>query len=36
MEWFGQKTSIASIQFPNWGFVLGATVVILLIYTFGY
>ena len=36
MDWFGQKTSIAGIQIPNWGFVLGAIIVILLIYTFSY
>jgi hypothetical protein len=24
MEWFSQKTSIAGIQMPNWGIVLGA------------
>ena len=22
MEWFSQKTSIAAIQIPNWGFIL--------------
>jgi hypothetical protein len=33
MEWFSQKTSIAGIQMPNWGIVLGAAIVILLIYT---
>ena len=33
MEWFSQKTSIAGIQIPNWGIVLGAIIVILLIYT---
>jgi hypothetical protein len=33
MEWFSQKTSIAGIQMPNWGIVLGAAIVILFIYT---
>jgi hypothetical protein len=33
MEWFNQKTSIAGLQIPNWGIVLGAIIVILLIYT---
>jgi hypothetical protein len=36
MEWFSQKTSIAGIQIPHWGFVLVAIIVILLIYTYGY
>ena len=26
MEWFSQKTSIAGVQIPNWGIVLGAVV----------
>jgi hypothetical protein len=34
MEWFSRKTSIAGIQIPNWVIVLGAIIVILLIYTF--
>jgi hypothetical protein len=34
MEWFSRKTSIAGIQIPNWMVVLGAVIVILLIYTF--
>ena len=34
MEWFSQKTSIAGLQIPNWEIVLGAIIVILLIYTF--
>jgi hypothetical protein len=34
MEWFSQKTSIAGIEIPNWVFVLGAIIVILLIYRF--
>jgi hypothetical protein len=33
MEWFSRKTSIAGVQIPNWGIVLGAVLVILLIYT---
>ena len=32
MEWFSQKTSIVGVQIPNWAIVLGAVVVILLIY----
>ena len=34
MEWFSQKTSMAGIQIPNWGIVLGAVIVMLLVYTF--
>jgi hypothetical protein len=34
MEWFTRKTSIAGIQIPNWMVVLGAVIVICLIYTF--
>jgi hypothetical protein len=33
MEWFSKKTSIAGIQLPNWIVVLGAIIVILIIYT---
>ena len=33
MEWFRRKTSIAGIQLPNWIVVLGAIIVILIIYT---
>jgi len=33
MEWFSQNTTIAGIQIPNWGIVLGAAIVILVIYT---
>jgi hypothetical protein len=33
MEWFGKRTSIAGIQLPNWMVVLGAIIVILIIYT---
>ena len=32
MEWVNRKTSIAGIQFPNWGIVLGALFVILVVY----
>jgi hypothetical protein len=32
MEWFSRKTSIAGVQISNWMIVLGAVVVILLIY----
>ena len=33
MEWFSKRTSIAGIQLPNWMVVLGAIIVILIIYT---
>jgi hypothetical protein len=34
MDWFSQTTSIAGVQIPNWAFVLGAAVIlILLIYS---
>jgi hypothetical protein len=33
MEWFSKRTSIAGIQLPNWIVVLGAIIVILIIYT---
>lgn len=33
MEWFSQKTSVAGIQIPNWGLVLGIVIVILLVYS---
>ena len=33
MEWLSKKTSIAGIQLPNWIVVLGAIIVILIIYT---
>ena len=32
MEWFSQKTSIAGTQVPNWALVLGAVVIIWIIY----
>ena len=34
MKWFSQRTSIAGFQIPNWGFVLGAVIVIFIIYSF--
>jgi hypothetical protein len=34
MEWFNRKTSIAGAQISNWMLVLGAVVVIWLIYTY--
>jgi hypothetical protein len=33
MEWFSQKTSIAGIQISNWAIVLGAIIVILILYS---
>jgi hypothetical protein len=33
MEWFTGKTSIAGTQVSNWMVVLGAVIVILIIYT---
>jgi hypothetical protein len=33
MEWFSRKTSIAGVQIPNWMVVLGAVIVILIIYS---
>ena len=32
MVWFTKKTSIAGVQLPNWIVVLGAIIVILIIY----
>ena len=32
MEWFSQRTSIAGVQIPNWMIILGAVVVVLIIY----
>jgi hypothetical protein len=34
MEWFRQTTSIAGTQIPNWVLVLGAIIVIWIIYRF--
>jgi hypothetical protein len=33
MEWFSRKTSIASAEVPNWMIILGAIIVILIIYS---
>jgi hypothetical protein len=33
MEWFSRKTSITGIQISNWMIVLGAVIIMLLIYT---
>jgi hypothetical protein len=33
MEWFSQKTSIAGVQVSNWMIVLGAIIIVLLIYS---
>jgi hypothetical protein len=32
MEWFSRETSIAGIQIPNWVIVLGAIIVIFVLY----
>ena len=32
MEWFSKKTSIAGTELPNWMVVLGAVIVVLVIY----
>jgi hypothetical protein len=32
MEWFKQKTSIAGYQISNWTIVLGAIIIVLLIF----
>jgi hypothetical protein len=32
MEWFSQRTSIAGVQIPNWMIILGAVVIVLIIY----
>ena len=34
MEWFSRKTSIAGIRISNWVVVLGAIIIMLIIYTF--
>jgi hypothetical protein len=34
MEWFSQKTSIAGYQIHNWALVLGAIIVLFIIYKF--
>jgi hypothetical protein len=33
MEWFSRKTSIAGVQISNWMIILGAVIIMLLIYT---
>jgi hypothetical protein len=33
MEWFSRETSIAGVQISNWMIVLGAVIIMLLIYT---
>lgn len=33
MEWFTQRTSIGGVQVSNWMIVLGAIIVVLLIYS---
>jgi hypothetical protein len=33
MEWLRQKTSIAGVEVSNWIIVLGAVIVILLVYS---
>jgi hypothetical protein len=32
MEWFKQKTTIAGVQVSNWMIVLGAIIIVLLIF----
>jgi hypothetical protein len=32
MEWFSRKTSIAGVQISNWIVVLGAIIVIVVVY----
>jgi hypothetical protein len=32
MEWFSQKKSIAGIEIPNWTLVLGAIIILLVVY----
>jgi hypothetical protein len=32
MEWFSQRTSIAGVQIPNWMIILGAIIIVLIIY----
>jgi len=32
MEWFSQRTSIAGVQIPNWMIILGAVIIVLIIY----
>jgi len=32
MEWFSRTTSVAGIQIPNWVLVLGAIIIVWLLY----
>jgi len=32
MEWLNQKTSIAGVQISNWMIVLGAVIIVLLVF----
>jgi hypothetical protein len=32
MEWFSRKTSIAGTEVPNWALVIGAIIIILILY----
>jgi hypothetical protein len=32
MEWFSRKTAIAGTEVPNWVLVVGAIIIILIIY----
>jgi hypothetical protein len=34
MEWFSRRTSIAGVQISNWMIVLGAVIIIWMIYSF--
>jgi hypothetical protein len=33
MDWLNGKTSIAGFQIPNWGIVLAAAVIVILLIT---
>jgi hypothetical protein len=33
MEWFNKKTTIAGVQVSNWMVVLGAIIVVLVVYS---
>jgi hypothetical protein len=32
MEWFSQKTSIGGTQIPNWAFVVGVAIIIIILW----
>jgi hypothetical protein len=32
MEWFSQRTSITGVQIPNWMIILGAVLIVWIIY----